>query len=169
MFLERSPTQQHSLGLIIAVTWVAIYFAHAPFANHHDNIIARVSSVSLALLLLGALVLPSGVPPQGWRREWGAPLLIAFTAAPILAVVWGIGKAAYQRCKEVMTPEKEEEEAKDEERNEEKKEQTDVDEVEQLPEGDVQVTLESSPEDEGDDDTPEPPKAGICLFVCDDS
>ena len=102
VFLERSPVQQQSLGLIISVVWSHIYFSKAPFAAYHDNMIARVSSVSLALILLGALLLPNGVPPTGWRRDVGAPLLIAFTAAPILVVAWAIGVELYGRARECV-------------------------------------------------------------------
>ena len=90
VFLERSPTQQQSLGLIFAVAWSHVYFVLSPFANRHDNIIARVSSASLCFILLGALLLPNDAPPTGWRRDFGAPLLIAFTAAPITTVLWGV-------------------------------------------------------------------------------
>ena len=116
VFLERSPTQQQSLGLIFAGAWSHVYFALSPFANRHDNIIARVSSASLCFILLGALLLPNDAPPTGWRREFGAPLLIAVTAAPIVTVLWGV---CVELCPSCFKQAKKEEEEKETEAEEE--------------------------------------------------
>ena len=156
VFFQRNPTQQHSLGVVVACVWSHIYFAQAPFRNHHDNVIARASSASLALLLLGALVLPHGTPPTGWRRTWGAPLLIAFTAFPIVTIVWGIGQEVLERFRDTMTEHEDEDERGNANEEEKQLDEMEVREENHLDETDVikvtadtAVVIEQAENDDG--------------------
>ena len=163
VFLERSPTQQQSLGLIFAGIWSHAYFALSPFKREHDNNIARVSSASLCFILLAALLLPNDVPPTGWRRDYGAPLLIMFTAAPIAMVLWAICvELCPLCCTRGKKEEKEEEEGKEEEK-----------ETEQVPSVDVTVDVVPSVPDDGGVElsaaSPPVPEARLMIMCCADS